>query len=51
VDYALRLAHKLGLGAPFGTVARDTFRRLCELGHEGSNESKVIEVARAAVSG
>jgi 3-hydroxyisobutyrate dehydrogenase len=43
VEYALQLARKLGIGAPFGEVARDAFRRLCELGHEGTNESKVIE--------
>lgn len=47
VDYALRLARKLGIGAPFGAAARDAYARLCELGYAHSNESKIIEVARA----
>ena len=46
VDYALRLARKLGIGAPFGAAASAAYTRLCELGHAGSNESKIIEVAR-----
>lgn len=47
VDYALRLARKLGIGAPFGALADAAYRRLCELGHANSNESKIIDVARA----
>lgn len=47
VDYALRLARKLGIGAPFGTLADAAYRQLCELGHANSNESRIIEVARA----
>ena len=47
VDYALRLARKLGIGAPFGALAEAAYQRLCELGHASSNESKIIEVARA----
>lgn len=46
VDYALRLAHKLGIGAPFGTTARDAYAKLCDLGCAHNNESKIIEVAR-----
>ena len=46
VDYALRLARKLGIGTPFGTVAAEAYAKLCELGHAHSNESKIIEVAR-----
>jgi 3-hydroxyisobutyrate dehydrogenase len=46
VDYALRLARKLGIGTPFGALASSVYTRLCELGHAGSNESKIIEVAR-----
>jgi 3-hydroxyisobutyrate dehydrogenase len=46
VDYALRLARKLGMGAPFGALAAGMFRELCELGHVHCNESRIIEVAR-----
>lgn len=46
VDYALRLARKLGISVPFGAVASDAYTHLCELGHASSNESKIIEVAR-----
>jgi 3-hydroxyisobutyrate dehydrogenase len=45
-EYALQLARGLGLGSPFGTLAADAFRRLCELGLAQENESCVIEVAR-----
>ena len=47
VDYALRLANKLNLGAPFGTLAADAFRELCNIGRGDENESRVIEVARS----
>jgi 3-hydroxyisobutyrate dehydrogenase len=46
VDYALRLARKLNIGAPFGTAAQAAYAKLCELGHARSNESSIIEVAR-----
>ena len=46
VEYALRLADTLDVGAPFGSVARAAFRRLIELGGGEQNESRVIEVAR-----
>lgn len=46
VDYALRLARKLGSDAPFGAVAHDLYRRLCALGHAGDNESRIIDVFR-----
>jgi 3-hydroxyisobutyrate dehydrogenase len=46
VEYALRLADELGIGAPFGAVARQAFRRLLDLGGAGQSESRVIEVAR-----
>jgi 3-hydroxyisobutyrate dehydrogenase len=48
VDYALRLADKLGLGVPFGTLAARVFQRLCATGHGDENESNVIRVARSA---
>jgi 3-hydroxyisobutyrate dehydrogenase len=47
VDYALRLANKLDLGAPFGALAASAFRELCNIGRAEDNESHVIEVARA----
>jgi 3-hydroxyisobutyrate dehydrogenase len=47
VDYALRLADTVGVGAPFGAAAREAFRRLVELGGGAHNESRIIEVARA----
>jgi 3-hydroxyisobutyrate dehydrogenase len=46
VDYALRFAGKLGLGAPFGALAAHVFQRLCASGHGDENESNVIRVAR-----
>jgi 3-hydroxyisobutyrate dehydrogenase len=46
VNYALRLANKLDLGAPFGELAADAFRQLCDTGRAEENESQVIEVAR-----
>jgi len=48
-EYAVRLAHELGLSVPFGDTACDMFRALCDLGHEAANESKVIEIARRNV--
>jgi 3-hydroxyisobutyrate dehydrogenase len=50
VEYALQFARKLGIGMPFGEIARDAFRQLRDLGHGDSNESRVIEVARARIS-
>jgi len=47
IDYALRLARELGVGAPFGALAASSFRSLCELGFTRVNESRIIEVARA----
>jgi 3-hydroxyisobutyrate dehydrogenase len=49
VDYALRLARKLGIGAPFGALASAAYTRLCELGYGASNESKIVEIARDAL--
>lgn len=45
-DYALRLAAKLGLRAPFGQVAAGQLQQLIDLGYSQVNESKIIEVAR-----
>ncbi|HEX6141577.1 MAG TPA: NAD(P)-dependent oxidoreductase [Geminicoccaceae bacterium] len=46
-EYGVRLAKKLGLGAPLGRVACEAFGRLLEHGLADLNESKVIEIARA----
>jgi 3-hydroxyisobutyrate dehydrogenase-like beta-hydroxyacid dehydrogenase len=46
VQYALRLARKLGIGSPFGALTENKLRRLCELGLEDANESIVFEIAR-----
>jgi 3-hydroxyisobutyrate dehydrogenase len=47
VDYALRLARKLGIGSPFGALSAHLYRKLLALGPENINESKIIEIARA----
>jgi 3-hydroxyisobutyrate dehydrogenase len=46
IDYALRLAGKLGIECPFGAVAHDLYRRLCERGAGLENESRIIDVLR-----
>jgi 3-hydroxyisobutyrate dehydrogenase len=46
VEYGLRFARNMGIGSPFGALAEDVYRRLCEMGHAHVNESKVIEVCR-----
>jgi 3-hydroxyisobutyrate dehydrogenase len=46
VDYALRLASSLGMASPFGAVAEQAYRRLCEMGYARLNESKVIDACR-----
>jgi len=50
VDYALRLADELVIGAPFGAVAREAFQRLLDLGAADQHESRIIEVARRTVA-
>jgi len=47
VDYAVGLARQLGIGSPFGRLAGEQLRRLCALGLQRVNESKVIEIARS----
>lgn len=46
VEYGLRLAHELGIGAPFGSVAGAIYRELCTRGLAEANESSVIEILR-----
>jgi 3-hydroxyisobutyrate dehydrogenase len=47
VEYGVRFARATGIGSPFGALAERIYRQLCELGHDGVNESKVIDVCRA----
>jgi 3-hydroxyisobutyrate dehydrogenase len=47
VDYALRLANKLGAQCGFGQVAADVYRRLVAAGHGADNESRIIDTLRA----
>jgi 3-hydroxyisobutyrate dehydrogenase len=46
IEYALRLAEEVGVATPFGTAAREAFRRLVALGGGADHESRIIEVAR-----
>ena len=46
VVYGVRLAHQLGLGAPFGEVALAGLERLLDSDLADQNESSIIEVAR-----
>jgi 3-hydroxyisobutyrate dehydrogenase len=46
--YGVELAHKLGLGAPFGEAALAGLERLLQAGLGDQNESSIIEVARTA---
>jgi 3-hydroxyisobutyrate dehydrogenase len=46
IDYALRLAKKLGVKCPFGEVASEVYQRLCDSGFAADNESRVIDIFR-----
>jgi 3-hydroxyisobutyrate dehydrogenase len=46
VDYALRLARKLGVSGEFGAVAAAFYRRLCDDGFGQDNESRIIDAVR-----
>lgn len=46
VDYALRLARKLGAACPFGDVAERLYRELCDRGFGNDNESRVVDLFR-----
>lgn len=46
IDYALRLANKLGLECAFGMVASRLYKKLCDAGFTADNESRIIEVLR-----
>ncbi|HEY4187581.1 MAG TPA: NAD(P)-dependent oxidoreductase [Polyangia bacterium] len=49
VEYALRLARKLGYDAAYGEVAERTLRRLVAAGHAGENESRIVDVMRGVL--
>lgn len=46
IEYALRLARKLGVSGEFGGVAAAFYRRLCEHGFGQDNESRIIDAVR-----
>jgi 3-hydroxyisobutyrate dehydrogenase len=46
IDYALRLARKLGVSSEFGAVAERHYRKLCERGFSRDNESRIIDIVR-----
>ena len=46
IEYALRLARKLGAPHAFGEVAAGLYRRLCDEGFARDNESRIIDVLR-----
>jgi 3-hydroxyisobutyrate dehydrogenase len=47
IEYALRLARKLGVTCPLGNVAGELYRTLCAQGGGSDNESRIIDVLRA----
>jgi 3-hydroxyisobutyrate dehydrogenase len=47
IEYALRLARKLGAPHAFGDVAATLYRQLCDAGFALDNESRIIDVLRA----
>jgi len=46
IEYALRLARKLGVAGEFGAVAAMYYRRLCDHGFGQDNESRIIDAVR-----
>jgi 3-hydroxyisobutyrate dehydrogenase len=46
IEYALRLARKLGVSGEFGAIAASYYRRLCERGYGQDNESRIIDAVR-----
>jgi 3-hydroxyisobutyrate dehydrogenase len=45
VEYALRMAHELRVGAPFGELAGSGLQELCATGRAQINESSIFDVA------
>ena len=48
IEYALRLAKKLGVECPFGNVAAELYRKLCAQGGGKDNESRIIDALRGS---
>jgi 3-hydroxyisobutyrate dehydrogenase len=46
IDYALRLARKLGVSGEFGMVAASYYRRMVDAGLGRDNESRIIDTVR-----
>lgn len=46
IEYALRLARRLGTSHAFGEVAAKMYRRLCDAGYSRENESRIIDAVR-----
>ena len=46
IEYALRLARRLGVPQAFGEVAAALYRRLCDAGYAQDNESRIIDLVR-----
>jgi len=46
VEYALRLARRLGAAHDFGAVAAALYRKLCDAGYARDNESRIIDAVR-----
>jgi 3-hydroxyisobutyrate dehydrogenase len=46
IEYALRLARRLGTSHAFGEVAAGLYRRLCASGYAADNESRIIDLVR-----
>jgi 3-hydroxyisobutyrate dehydrogenase len=51
IDYALRLANKLGVECAFGQVASQLYQRLCDSGFGADNESRIIDILREPTKG
>jgi 3-hydroxyisobutyrate dehydrogenase len=47
IEYALRLAKKLGVDCGLGAVARDLYEKACARGFAADNESRIIDVLRS----
>ena len=46
IEYALRLAHRLGASHEFGAAAERLYRRALELGFANDNESRIVDAVR-----
>jgi len=51
IEYALRLARRLGASHALGETAAALYRKLCAAGYARDNESRIIDVVRAGPSG